>query len=123
MTNALVTMYSHWSLCARTGHYKLTDASGTRTGQYELTDASTRTGLTLLNLVIAKIWRAGLVLDHVADKFLCPMLTIYKNTLENTMVEHTRTPLEFNESMSKVIDYVQVTTSINISHAVMTAGY
>ena len=61
-------------------------------------------------------------IDAFIDRIRCPTYSKTINALENVMVEHARTPLDFNEFMENVINYVQVTTSIG-SITAMPSGH
>ena len=61
-------------------------------------------------------------IDAFIDRIRCPTYSKTINALENVMVEHARTPLDFNEFMENVINYVQVTTNIG-SITAMPSGH
>ena len=62
-------------------------------------------------------------IDAFMERIQCPPYSKTMNAIEATMVEHSTTPLDFNEFMRKVIKHVEITTSININHIAMGPHY
>ena len=62
-------------------------------------------------------------IDAFIERIQCPQYSKTMNAIESTMVNHSTTPLSFNEFMDKVIKHVEITTSININHIAMGPHY
>lgn len=87
--------------------------------RYELNRIKTEISLTVNNEQYPNyMW-----IDAFIERIQCPQYSRTMNAIENTMVEHSTTPLDFNEFMRKVIKHVEVTTSININHIAMGPHY
>ncbi len=87
--------------------------------RYELNRIKTEISLTVNNEQYPNyMW-----IDAFIERIQCPQYSKTMNAIESTMVEHSTTPLDFNEFMHKVIKYVEVTTNININHVAMGPDY